>query len=80
MSRFPNPLDKPLLTVIETAELLGISPSTAYRRISDGSLPVVRLGTRTTRVPTGALVSILSIGQHPTSEHQPSGEGLHRDG
>ena len=35
---------KELLTVAETAELLGVSKKTVRRRVRDGSLPAVRLG------------------------------------
>ncbi len=35
-----------LLTVREAAKRLGVSTSTVKRRIRDGSLPAVRIGTR----------------------------------
>ncbi len=61
MSTFPNPESKPLLTVGEAAALLGVSRSTAYRRVEDGTLPVLRLGERTTRVITGELLRMLGF-------------------
>ena len=61
MRRLPDPHDTPLLTVEEAAEVLGISRSTAYRRVDDGTLPVLRLGDRTTRVVTGELLRLLAI-------------------
>jgi len=61
MTSFPNPTTRPLLTVEEAADLLGISRSTAYRRVEDGTLPVIRLGTRTTRIATAELLAMLGL-------------------
>ena len=61
MSTLPNPESRPLLTVGEAATLLGVSRSTAYRRVEDGTLPVLRLGERTTRVITGELLRMLGL-------------------
>jgi excisionase family DNA binding protein len=47
-----------VLTVTEAAALLRISRSAAYRRVDDGTLPVVRLGGRL-RVPVEALENLL---------------------
>lgn len=46
---------KLVLTVDETAEVLGVSRHTVQRRIKDGQIPVVRYG-RCPRVPVQALV------------------------
>ena len=70
MDEFPNPQTKPLLTIDEVAELLGISRSTAYRRVEDGTLPVFRLGDRTTRIPTGELAAMLGIVTVPVGASQ----------
>ena len=64
MSRLPNPHETPLLTVEEAAGILGISRATAYRRVEDGTLPVLRLGNRTTRIVTGALPLLLGGYRH----------------
>ncbi|MGC5583032.1 helix-turn-helix transcriptional regulator [Ornithinimicrobium sp. W1665] len=38
------------LTIAQAAERLGVSTYTIRRRIADGSLPAVRIGTRAIRV------------------------------
>ena len=49
---------KPLLTISEAAERLGISYQTAYKWAERGELPTVRVAGRR-RVPAAALVEIL---------------------
>jgi excisionase family DNA binding protein len=50
-----TPLER-LLRGGEVAGVLGVSRSLAYRWMSDGTLPVVKIpGARTVRVPRGAL-------------------------
>jgi excisionase family DNA binding protein len=44
------------LTIAETADLLGIHPSTVYRRLEDGELPGVQLG------PPGSAIRIPRAG------------------
>jgi excisionase family DNA binding protein len=46
------------MTVEEAARLLGISRSTAYECVRDGTLPALRLRRRIV-VPTSALESLL---------------------
>lgn len=48
----------PLLTVPQTAELLGISRSAAYRAVARGEIPSVRIGRRLL-VPTAKLYAML---------------------
>ncbi len=44
------------LSVAEAAQLLGLSEDTVYRRVWDGSLPVLRLSERgALRIPRAAL-------------------------
>ncbi|MDP9330362.1 MAG: hypothetical protein M3P11_06985 [Actinomycetota bacterium] len=42
--------------------MLGISRAQAYRRVADGTLPVLRLGPRSLRVPVAALARLLEGG------------------
>lgn len=57
----PLPAQRPLLSVEEGRQILGISRSTMYRRIADGTIPVVRLGPRSTRIPTAELLALLGL-------------------
>jgi excisionase family DNA binding protein len=45
-----------LLTVGETAQLLKCSKALAYRMVADGTLPVVRITSRSVRVPRARLM------------------------
>lgn len=47
--------EKLALTIAETAERLGISERTVRRQIKAGTIPVVRYGPLTVRVPVHAL-------------------------
>jgi excisionase family DNA binding protein len=49
---------KPLLTIAEAAERLGLSYQTAYKWVERGELPTVRVAGRR-RVPAAALDEIL---------------------
>lgn len=51
-----------LLTVNETAAVLRIGLRQAYEAIRDGSIPSLRIGARTIRVPKARLVALLD---HP---------------
>ena len=54
----PTPIeDRHLVTVREAAELLSVSPSTAYRLIRDGEISVMRVGQsgRGIRVTTASV-------------------------
>ncbi len=46
---------KLLLRPIEAAEILGIGRSKAYQLMADGTLPTVRIGKKSVRVPADAL-------------------------
>jgi excisionase family DNA binding protein len=48
----------PTITVVEAAELLGVSRSAAYRAVQAGHIPVIRWGHRL-RVPTAPLLRML---------------------
>lgn len=48
-------VDRLLLRPTEAAEALGIARSRVYEMIRDGELPVVRIGTKSVRVPADAL-------------------------
>ena len=61
MTNVPDPSVKPLLTVEEVGNLLGVSRSTVYRRIKDGTLPSIRLGARSTRVATAEILRMLGF-------------------
>ncbi len=62
------PEQRRVLTVVEAAALLRISRSAAYRRVEDGTLPVLRLGGRL-RVPVEALDNLLRS-VDPTLGHE----------
>lgn len=53
------------MTIPETAVLLGISRSAAYRAVTRGEIPSVRIGRRLL-VPTAKLYTILGWTYHPT--------------
>jgi excisionase family DNA binding protein len=50
----------PTLTVEQAGEFLGISRSAAYRAVSSGELPSVRIGRRLL-VPTAKLLALLGL-------------------
>jgi excisionase family DNA binding protein len=54
----PKDLDRRLLTVDETATLLGIGRTATYDAIRRGELPAIRVGRRLI-VPGGALAQLL---------------------
>jgi len=53
------------MTIPEAAALLGISRSAAYRAVTRGEIPSVRIGRRLL-VPTAKLYTILGWTYHPT--------------
>ena len=60
----PDPLENlrrnPTVTVREAADLLGVSPETAYRWAREGTLPgVIRMGHRTVRIKSSVLLQLL---------------------
>jgi len=57
-----NPSNRPLLSISEAGQVLGVSVSTAYRMAAAGQLPVIRLGdTGTMRVVKARLVAQYGI-------------------
>ena len=49
-----------VLHLREAATLLGVSRATAYRAVTQGTLPALRFG-RTVRIPTAALLRLLQV-------------------
>ena len=47
--------DRLVLTVKETAQILGVSVATVSKLVKTGQLPAIRLGKRTVRIPKAAL-------------------------
>ena len=47
--------ERVVLTVKETADLLGVSAATVSKLVKTGQLPAIRLGKRTVRIPRAAL-------------------------
>lgn len=60
MMRLPDPGDKPLLKIVEVADLTGLDRHHLYRCIARGEFPSVRVG-RLLFVPTAALRRLLQI-------------------
>jgi excisionase family DNA binding protein len=58
-----DPGKRACLTVEEAAKVCGISRAQAYRRVADGTLPSIRFGPRSIRVPVAALAKLLSDDQ-----------------
>ena len=54
------------MTIPEAAELLGISRSAAYRAVTRGEIPTIRIGRRLL-VPTAKLYAILGLLPGPAS-------------
>lgn len=48
------------ISVVQAAELLGVSRSAAYRAAAAGQLPVLRLGRRI-HIPTAPLLAMLGV-------------------
>lgn len=61
MTTRPHPAT---LTVEQTAQLLGISRSSAYRGVNRGEIPSIRIGGRII-VPTGKLLDLLGLDDLP---------------
>lgn len=51
--------EKPTLSVPETAKVLNISRSLAFKMANSGELPVLRLGMKRMVVPTAAIIRML---------------------
>lgn len=57
-------IQKSLLTLAETASLIGTSVDTVRRRIRSGDLDAVARGTKSVRVPAAA-VAKYAVNYHP---------------
>lgn len=56
MVSWPNPWERPLISVEEAGRLLGMSRRTAYRAAADGYLPTIR-----GRVPVAGLMEMMGL-------------------
>jgi excisionase family DNA binding protein len=56
----PDPAVEPVVSVERAGDCLGISRSTAYASVHDGTIPSIRLGRRLV-VPTAALRRLLEL-------------------
>ena len=56
-----DPATTPTLRVEEAARLMGVSRSTAYRAVTSGAIPSIRLTQRTTVVPTAAFLRVMGL-------------------
>jgi excisionase family DNA binding protein len=65
----PDPRDRPLLSVAETAAILGEGEKSIYRAAESSDLPSLRIG-RYVRIPTAALWELCGI---PLSTCERSG-------
>ncbi len=59
-----------VLTVDECARRLAISRSACYEAIGMGSIPAIRVGKRSIRVPVSALERMLDV--QPTADPPPT--------
>ena len=57
----PDPVERPTLSVEETAAILQISRSTLYDALRTGEIPCIRVGRRVL-VPTARLRDLLGLG------------------
>jgi excisionase family DNA binding protein len=64
---------KPILTVEETARLLGISRGLAFQAVRRGDIPSIRIGRRIL-IPVARLQALL-VGDGPTGEEIPQQRG-----
>lgn len=60
MTNFPDPRQKPTLSVEDAAGLLKISRASAYQGVKAGEIPSIRVGRRIL-VPTAALLTLLGM-------------------
>ena len=69
-----QPSFKPVYSVGEVAELLGLHRATVSAFISKGELRSVRLGHRTVRITHEALIEFLRAKEEATSKEQQRGK------
>lgn len=55
-----GPLDRPTMSVMEAADLLGISREAGYDGVRRGDIPSIRIG-RAIRIPSAKLAAMLGI-------------------
>lgn len=58
----PDPRVTPTLTIMQAAEILGLSKVSAYNAAHSGEIPVIRVGRRLI-VPTAKLLAALGFDQ-----------------
>lgn len=66
---------KPLLTVREVAEILGLSRPRTYELIAQGVVPSIRLSERGTRVPAAALNAYIAALAEQAIDNLGGGDG-----
>ena len=59
-ARVPDPVEQPVMTVDEAAEVLGVSRASAYEGVKTGEIPSIRIGRRIV-VPTAAVRRMLRL-------------------
>lgn len=70
-------LKKPVYTVAEAAQILGVSNAAMYQLVASGSTTSIRLGKRSIRIPRAAIAAMLegkSQPPRPTIPQQPASE------
>lgn len=75
-----EPEERPVLTVQETAELLGIERHFVYRLIESGVIPCVKLSPSVWRIPREMLLQrleeiALQASQEPKGKQRQRGDG-----
>lgn len=56
---------QPTVSVVEAAQLLGISKGLAYEMVKDGRLDAIALGPKRWRVPSASLLKMLRVEVQP---------------
>lgn len=74
-ARFPDPLERPTLTVREAGEWMGIGPDLAYDAVKRGEIPSIRCGRRLL-IPTAALARLLGLDGEPAPAGEPGSLAL----
>lgn len=59
MPKMPDPKFKPILTVSEAGQLLGLGEAQAYRAVARGVIPSIRVSPRRIVCPTAAVLRLL---------------------
>lgn len=69
-TQFPDPRQKPWLSVDELAGLLKQPRSTTYSQVKRGAFPTVRVSQHRVKIPTAKLLDLLGIGVDSTGTNQ----------